>query len=122
MSLRVARGTFNPEKGPLHFYVAFKPTLDPTAEQRGVEASFPIDVAVSVTETGELADLAFSLPKLCFTNKDSLMFLQRTDSASVIEERVFVTVPRLDGGFVFEASARLEIVGGRRIICLGINL
>jgi len=121
MSLRIARGTFNPEKGRFHFYVAFKPTLDPTAEQRGVEASFPIDVAVSVTETGELADLAFALPKLCSTNKDSLMFLQRTDSASVIEERVFVTVPGLNGDSVFEASASLELDGAGRIIGVEIN-
>ena len=121
MSLRVARGTYNPEKGRFHFYVAFKPTLDPTAEQRGAEASLPIDVALSVTETGELADLAFALPKPCSSNKDSLMFLQKTDSASVIDERVFVTVPGLSGDSVFEAPAKLELDGAGRIIGLEIN-
>jgi hypothetical protein len=120
MSLIVARGTFNPEKGRFHFYVAFKPTVDPTADQRGAERSFPVDVALSVTETGELADLAFELPQPC-KNKDSLLFLQKTDSASVIDERVFVTVPGLNGDSVFEATARLELDGAGRIIGLEIN-
>src|SRR5258708_18774709 len=82
MSLRVARGVYNPEKDRIHFYVAFKPALDPTAEERGVQASYPIDVALSVTETVELADLAFTLPNPC-CNNSSLLFLQKTDSASV---------------------------------------
>ena len=120
MSLSVARGTFNPEKGRFHFYVAFKPTVDPTAEQRGVERSFPVDVALSVTETGELADLAFELPQPC-KNKDSLLYLQKTDSASVIDERVFVTVPGLSGDSVFDATAKLELDGAGRIIGLEIN-
>lgn len=120
MSLSVARGTFNPEKGRFHFYVAFKPTVDPTADQRGVERSFPVDVALSVTETGELADLAFELPQPC-KNKDSLLYLQKTDSASVIDERVFVTVPGLSGDSVFDATAKLELDGAGRIIGLEIN-
>jgi len=121
MSLSVARGTFNPEKGRFHFYVAFKPTIDPTSEQRGVEKSFPVDVALSVTETGELADLAFELPHPCCKTKDSQLFLQKTDSAKVIDERVFVTVPGLNGDSVFEATAKLELDGAGRIIGLEIN-
>jgi hypothetical protein len=120
MSLRVARGVYNPEKGRFHFYVAFKPALDPTAEERGVERSFPIDVALSVTETGELADLAFELPEPCCSN-DSLLFLTKTDSASVVADRVFVTVPGLNGDSVFETSASLELDGAGRIIGLEIS-
>ena len=63
MSLRVARGVYNPEKERFHYYVSFKPTLDPTDDDRNVEGSHSVDVAISVTETGELADLAFSLPE-----------------------------------------------------------
>ena len=59
MSLRVARGVYNPEKDRFHYYVSFKPTLDPTEEERGAEQRHPIDVAMSVTENGDLADLAF---------------------------------------------------------------
>src|ERR1700743_1178460 len=57
MSLRVARGIYNPEKDRFNYYVSFKPTLDPTTEERGTDKSYPIEVALSVTETGELADL-----------------------------------------------------------------
>src|ERR1700694_1605700 len=120
MSLRVARGVYNPEKGRFHFYVAFKPALDPTAEERGVERAFPIEVALSVTETGELADLAFELPMPCLSH-DSLMFVAKTDSASVIEHRVFVTVPGLNGDSVFETVASLELDGAGRIIGLEIT-
>ena len=120
MSLRVARGVYNPEKDRIHFYVAFKPALDPTAEERGVQASYPIDVALSVTETGELADLAFTLPKPC-CNDSSLLFLQKTDSASVIDEKVFVTVPGLNGDSVLQAKANLELDGAGRIIGVEIN-
>ena len=62
MSLRVARGVYNPEKERFHYYISFKPTLDPTEEQRGAEWTYHVEVALSVTETGELADLAFTLP------------------------------------------------------------
>jgi len=67
MSLRVARGVYNPEKERFHYYVSFKPTLDPTEEERAVERTYPVEVALSVTETGELADLAFSLPQPLLT-------------------------------------------------------
>ena len=83
MSLSVARGVYNPEKERFHFYVAFKPGLDPTAKERGVEASFPIEVAVSLTETGELADLAFELPPPCEA-KEVLLYISRTPSASIV--------------------------------------
>ncbi|HLY99852.1 MAG TPA: hypothetical protein VKT33_12400 [Candidatus Angelobacter sp.] len=120
MSLRVARGIYNPEDARIYFYVAFKPTLDPTEEIRGAEASYPIDVALSLTETGELADLAFDLPGPCCT-PDSLLFLQKTEYASVVNEKVFVTVPGLHGDAVIQAQAELEIDGAGRIIGLEIH-
>ena len=120
MSLRVARGVFNPEKERFHYYVSFKPTLDPTEEQRDVEASHRIDVAVSVTETGELADLTFTLPEAC-CNKQSLQYVTRTDSASVVNDRVFVVVPGMNGDSVLEAHGTLEIDGAGKIMGLEIS-
>ncbi len=120
MSLRVARGVFNPEKDRFHFYVSFKPTLDPTAEERGVERSFPVDVAVSITETGELADLAFTLPDFC-RGRRCLEYVSRTYSASVVEDRVFVTVPGLNGDSVLEAEGTLELDGAEKIIGIEIT-
>lgn len=120
MSLRVARGVYNPEKARFHYYVSFKPALDPTMEERGADARYKIDVALSVTETGELADLAFTLPKPCCNTK-TLQYVAGTGSASVVDERVFVTVPGLNGDSVFQAKASLELDGAGRIIGLEIN-
>ena len=122
MSLRVARGVYNPEKERFHYYVAFKPTLDPTEEEqdRGVEHAYPVDVALSVTETGELADLAFTLPPKIGSRR-SLEYLTRTHSASIVEERVFVTIPGLNGDSVFEGRGSLELDAAGRIIGLEIN-
>src|SRR6266853_2762563 len=86
MSLRVARGVYNPEKERFHYYVSFKPSLDPTEEERGADQRRPVDVAFSVTETGDLADLAFSLPPPC-RGKRSLEYLSRTRSAAWWKKR-----------------------------------
>jgi hypothetical protein len=98
MSLRVARGVYNPEKDTFYYYVSFKPTLDPTDQERGADRTYPIDVALSLTETGELADLAFSLPQSTRSRR-SLEYLSRTASASVVNERVFITVPDFERRF-----------------------
>lgn len=120
MALRVARGLYNPEKDRFHFYVAFKPALDPTLEERGANARYRIDVALSLTETGELADLAFTLPKHCCNNL-TLQYVAGTSAATVIDERVFVTVPGMNGDSVLEAKASLELDGAGRIIGLEIK-
>jgi hypothetical protein len=120
MSLRVARGVYNPEKDRFHFYVSFKPTLDPTSEERDVEASYFVSAAVSFTETGELADLAFTLPELCRT-KRCLEYISRTQSVSVVDGRVFVTVPGLNGDSVLETGGVLELDGAGKIMGIEIS-
>lgn len=120
MSLRVARGVFNPEKERFHFYVSFKPTLDPTADERGVESSYPVDVAVSITETGELADVAFTLPEPC-RGRRCLEYVSRSHSTSVVDGRVFVTVPGLNGDSVMPTDGVLELDGAGKIIGIEIT-
>jgi hypothetical protein len=120
MSLRVARGVYNPEKERFHFYVSFKPTLDPTDDERNVEGSHSVDVAISVTETGELADVAFSLPEPC-RNRRSLEYLSRTLSATLIDEKVFITIPGLNGDSVLQGKGTLELDGAGRIMGLDIH-
>lgn len=120
MSLRVARGVFNPEKDRFHFYVAFKPTLDPTEDERGVESSFQVDAAVSITETGELADLAVTLPEPC-RGRRCLEYISRTQSASVVDDRLFVTIPGLNGDSVLAADGVLELDGAGKIIGIEIT-
>jgi hypothetical protein len=120
MSLRVARGVFNPEKDRFHFYVSFKPTLDPTAEERGVESSYQVEVAVSITELGELADVAFTLPEPC-RGRRCLEYMSRTHSVSLVDDRVFVTVPGLNGDSVLSADGVLELDGAGKIIGIEIT-
>jgi hypothetical protein len=120
MSLRVARGVYNPESDRFYYYVSFKPTLDPTNEERGAEQCHPVDVALSVTETGELADVAFSLPETVNGRRRLLEYLSHTDSASIIDQRVFITVPDLNGDSVIEGHGSLELDGFGRIIGLEI--
>jgi hypothetical protein len=115
MSLRVARGVYNPEKDRFHYYVSFKPTLDPTDVERGAAQRHRVDVALSVTETGELADLAFSLPQLCRSRR-FLEYLGRTKSATVVDEKVFITVPDMNGDSVLQGKGVLEVDGFGRII------
>ena len=83
-------------------------------------ATPPVDVAISVTETGELADLAFSLPQPC-RGRRSLEYLSRTLSASVVEEKVFITVPGDNGDSVLQGKGNLELDGFGRIIGLEIS-
>src|SRR5260370_30641013 len=120
MSLRVARGVYNPEKDRFHYYVSFKPALDPTMDERGARSSYKIDVALSVTETGELADLAFTLPKPC-CKPATLHYVAGTHSASVLADRVFVTLTGLNRDSVLRAKATFELDGAARSIGLEIN-
>ena len=93
--------------------------LDPTEEERGADQRHPVEVAISVTETGELADLAFSLPQPC-RQRRSLEYLSRTNSATVVDDKVFITVPGLNGDSVLESKGNLELDGFGRIIGLEI--
>ena len=120
MSLRVARGVFNPEKDRFLFYVSFKPTLDPTSEERGVESSYQVEVAVSITELGELADIAFTLPERC-QDRRCLEYVSRTHSVSIVGDRVFVTVPGLNGDSVLSGDGVLELDGAGKIIGIEIT-
>jgi hypothetical protein len=120
MSLRVARGVYNPEKERFHYYVSFKPTLDPTDDERDIEGSHSVEVAISVTETGELADVAFSLPEPC-RGRRSLEYLSRTHSATLVDEKVFITIPGMNGDSVLQGKGTLELDAAGRIMGLEIN-
>jgi hypothetical protein len=64
--------------------------------------------------------LTFSLPENA-RNRRSLEYLSRTASASVVNERVFITVPDLSGDSVLEGRGNLELDGFGRIIGLEIS-
>ena len=109
-----------PGKRTFHYYVSFKPTLDPTDDERDIEGSHSVEVAISVTETGELADVAFSLPELC-RGRRSLEYLNRTHSATLVDEKVFITVPGMNGDSVLQGKGTLELDAAGRIMGLDIH-
>jgi len=117
MPFKIERSEFDPEDGFL-YYVSFKPHLQISNDE--IKTRMPVEAAISVSETGELADLAFTLPESC-CNRQSLQYLNRSYAASVVEDRVFVTVPGMNGDSVLQGKGTLELDGAGRIMGIEIN-
>lgn len=117
MSFKVERSQFDPEDGFL-YYVSFKPHLEITTEE--IRNRMPIEAAVSVSETGELADLTFVLPKIC-RNDQALHFIRNDQMADYIEPRVFIAVPGYSGDSVIQAPAKLDLDLAGRIVGMEIQ-
>jgi hypothetical protein len=73
MAFQVDRSAFDPESG-FEYYICFKPEVEVEGDE--VRSRIPIEVAVSISETGDVADLSFVLPKMC-RNDHALSFLKR---------------------------------------------
>ena len=117
MSMRVERSDYDPEDGFL-YYVCFKPNLEVGKEE--IQARMPIEAAVSVSETGELADLSFVLPKQC-RNDQALTFIRKEPVADYIEPRVFIAIPGSNGDAVINAPAKLDVDLAGRIVGMEIQ-
>jgi hypothetical protein len=118
MSISVERSNFDPDQGRYHYYVALK--QDVVRDDPEVQKRVPVQVALSISETGELVDLAFELPKQ-YRNDDAIVFVKRVDSANCVADRIFITVPGLSGDTVINAPASLDLDGAGRIIGLEIH-
>jgi hypothetical protein len=112
MSIRVERAAYDPECGFL-YYVIFKPNLEVGVEN--VEVHADVEVAVSLTETGELADLTFVVPKQLRT-PNALAFICGEGHGSYVEPHVFVAVPGASGDTVVGVPGRLEVDLAGRIV------
>jgi hypothetical protein len=116
MSLRVERGPIDPEEPRFQYYISFKPMK----EDGDVQLRVPVQVAVSISETGDLADVSFVLPKK-FRNDQALSFMKREEQVNVVEPRVFIAIPGLSGDAILTASASLEVDAVGRIIGMDIQ-
>jgi hypothetical protein len=92
MSFQVDRSPFDPESG-FEYYICFKPKTEVEGDE--VESRISIEVALSISETGDIADLSFLLPKIC-RNDYALSFLKRDPNANCVENRVFIALARLE--------------------------
>lgn len=119
MGVYVERSNYDPEDGRFQYYVGFKPNT--TKEEADVKVRVPIEVAVSVSETGDLADLTFELPKK-FRNEQALAFIKKsTPEINYVDPRVFVAVPGRAGDAVMQAIANLEVDAAGRIVGMDIH-
>jgi len=117
MAFQVDRSPFDPEFG-FEYYICFKPESEVDGEE--VRSRISVEAALSISETGDIADLSFMLPKIC-RNEHSLSYLKRDPAAACVENRVFVALPGLSGDVVFNAPATLELDHAGRIVAIEIN-
>jgi hypothetical protein len=116
MSIRVDRGDFDSRNGRFRYFVNF---AEGETDTENVHHRVPVEVAVSVSENGELADVAFQLPKVCRTDT-ALALLRNEPSARQIDSRVFISVPGLSGDAVMSSAAELQVDAAGRIV--GVNI
>jgi hypothetical protein len=117
MGMRIEKSGYDPEDGFL-YYVIFKPSLELGDES--VSTRMPVSAAVSVTETGELADLVFELPKQC-RNDEALHYIRGDNAAEYVEPRVFIVVPGSNGDTAVSAAAKLDLDVLGRIVGMEIQ-
>src|SRR5512140_837166 len=115
--MRVERTDYDPESGFL-YYVFFSPHFELESDE--IKQRVPLDVAVSLTETGDLADVAFTLPKPC-RNDQALSFIRRDETAGCVNDHVFVAVPGQNGDAVVQALGALDLDLAGRIVGMEIK-
>lgn len=116
MSILVERSEFDPSTG-YQYYVAFNP--NGTFEDDEVQTRVPVEVAVSLSENGELADFSLELPKT-LRSREAMDFIRPNANARFLEPRLYVTFPEMNGDTVTLAAGRLELDITGRIIGLEI--
>ena len=115
--IQVERSGFQPETG-FQYYVYFKPHME---EEGGeVHHRLPIQTSVSVSETGDLADLSFEVPKRC-RNDLSLSFIRKYKDVSYTPPRLFVPLPGQSGDAQVNADANLDLDIAGRIVGMEIQ-
>jgi hypothetical protein len=112
MSIRVKRAEFDPTDGFL-YYVIFKPNLEVGVED--LQMRTEVEAVISLTETGELADLSFLVPKM-LRNDQALAFICGEGQGSYVEPHVFLAVPGSSGDTVVSVPGRLEVDMAGRIV------
>lgn len=116
MSILVERSEFDPQSG-YQYYVAFN--TNGTFEEEEVQSRVPVEVAVSLSENGDLADFSLELPKT-LRSREAMDFICLNDNARFVHPRLYVTFPGLNGDTVALAAGRLELDLTGRIIGLEI--
>lgn len=117
MPLHIERGDFDVQRGRFRYFVCF--TRD-GVDDDDVRQRVPVEMSVSVSENGELADLSFQLPKAC-RPEQALALLNQEPAAQAVEKRVFISVPGRNGDTVMTSAAELQMDAAGRIIGIHIH-
>lgn len=117
MGFQVERSEFDPESG-FSYYVAFKPNLA-IAEEK-ITAQMIVQAVVWLSETSELAEFTFEVPKQC-RNSQALKFICREGAANYDEHRIFVALPGASGDAAIDVPATLELDFAGRIVGMEIQ-
>ena len=117
MAIRIDRGDFDEKNGRFRYFVSFTSN---DVDKDDVHTRVPVEVAVSVSETGEIADLAFQLPKVCRADV-ALALLRDEPTAQQVESRVFISVPGRSGDAVLSSAAELQVDAAGRILAMSIH-
>ena len=117
MAFQVDRSQFDPDSG-FEYYICFKPESHVQGDE--VHSRVSVVASVSLSETGDIADLSFVLPKNCRSDY-ALSFLNNDPTAVCVEGRVFISIPGLSGDAVMNVPATLELDQGGRVVAIELN-
>jgi hypothetical protein len=112
MGIQVERSDFDPTVG-FQYYLYFKPHMD--EDGADVRQRVPVEVAVSLSESGDIADCTFELPKT-LRSDDAMAFLRRQEGVNYVPPRIFIDFPEHNGDAVIRAAANLELDMAGRIM------
>jgi hypothetical protein len=100
-----------------HYYVSFKPDLPDLSD---VCQEVPVEAALSLSETGDLANLSFTLPSACRT-EEAVALIVDQEGASYSPPCVRVSVPGRSGDALAKAAASLQLDLAGRIIGMEVH-
>jgi len=112
MPIQVEKSGFDPTVG-FQYYLYFKPHMN--EDGADVRQRIPVEVAVSLSESGEIADCSFELPKT-LRNDRSMSFLRGHTGVNYIAPRIFIDFPGQSGDAVIKAAANLDLDLSGRIM------
>ncbi len=112
MSIQVERSGFDPTVG-FQYYLYFKPHMD--EDGADVRQRVPVEVAVSLSEAGDIADCTFEIPKPLRT-EGAMAFLKHQEGVNYVPPRIFIDFPGQNGDAVIRAAANLDLDLAGRIM------
>jgi hypothetical protein len=115
--MQIHRNDGDITEGRFQYYVFFKPHA---LEDGEVRTRVPVVAAVSVSETGDLVDVSFELPKPIRTEQ-ALSFIRSQEAADYVPPHVHIAVPGKSGDAVSTAPANLDLDLAGRIVGMEIE-